>query len=163
MRHALPFVLLGAPAFAQGFAQPDLTEIDAGALSFEGGSFEHVAEPGRLTFMCASCEDFVAVEAMVGPGDAGTEQRFRAGETTVADMEALCQERAPECTMEGIEAGAAVGWISQYETGIGAGSTAVLLRDGEMLTVRSLAGTPELAKANAEAMVAQIGAQVVGE
>ena len=120
------------------------------------------AEPDRATVFCLTCETMTAVDILTGQGDAGTERRFRAGETTIADLEAQCRARQADCRLEAVEAGAAVGWLSSYGSGGGYGATAVLLRDGDMLTIRSLAGDADLATRNAKAAIRDVAPQVVG-
>lgn len=56
----------------------------------------------------------------------------------------------------------AVGWISLYRTGAMSGATAIVLRDGELLTIRSLAGDAATASRNARILVEALAPRIVG-
>jgi hypothetical protein len=163
MRPALAHFLLASPALAEGFAVSDLStlSVDPAALLGEG----HVAraEPARLSLACLGCADLPAVDVLLGRQDDGTEGRVRSGETTVADLQALCRSRDPTCRIEALDVAPAVGWISAHEGAGGPGSTAIVLRDGDLLTIRSLAGDVATARANAEAVIAGLGPLIIGD
>ena len=76
-------------------------------------------------------------------------------------MEAQCRARQDGCRIEALNVAPAVGWLSLWKIG-GSGSTAVIVLDGDMLTVRSIAGDSATAKANAQAVVADLVPQLVG-
>lgn len=159
---ALLVVLAASPAVAEGFANDDLTTVPVDTAAYEGGAFEaRATAPERLTIFCLDCEGFTAIDVLIGQGDPGTERRLRSGETTVADMEALCRERAPSCRIEAASVGEAIGYRSVYGSTGGAGSTAVLMLDGAMLTIRSIAPDAETASANAETALDAIAPAVV--
>ena len=162
-RVALLMALAAQPALADGFASPDLTEATVPDDLIAGHALQTRAEPERLTIMCVDCGDeFVAIDVLRGRNADGTEGRVRSGETTIADMEALCQAREPLCRIEAAPAGAAVGWVSSYPSPMGAGSTAALLRDGDMLTIRSIAPDAEVARRPASAELERVVPAVIG-
>ena len=97
----------------------------------------------------------------MGRQDDGTEARVRSGETTFAELEALCQANDPTCSLNGLAVAPAVGWITSYAVGSQAASTAVVLRDGDLLTIRALANSPEVSRAAAKAALAALLPQVV--
>jgi hypothetical protein len=81
----------------------------------------------------------------------------------MARLEALCRSRSPTCKLSALEVAPAVGWITTYPTATGAGSTAIVLRDGDLLTIRSLAADEPAARRNAEKTLAAIVRKVVGK
>ncbi|SFI26589.1 hypothetical protein [Jannaschia pohangensis] len=154
--------LLAGPAAAQGFATKDLTRVTVPTDLLAGQANTTRAEPARLTILCTDCgADFVAIDVLLGRQTDGTEARFRSGQTTIAMLEAQCKARAPECTLSPVSVGGAVGWMSSFASGNGAGATAVLLQDGDMLTIRSLAPTADTAVANATAVANRLAPQIV--
>lgn len=161
---ALLLALLAAgPALADGFAVHDLRTLDVDVGAFAGGAFEAEAnEPGRLTIFCADCEGIVAVDIILGRSDDETEERFRSGETTVGRMAAICRERNPTCTLEGAQAGRAVGWVTHYEAAGRAESTTALFLDGDLLTIRSISPDPAQAFANGAAARETVAPLIVG-
>lgn len=163
MRSILLLLLAGAaPALAEGFASRDLTTATVDTAAFEGGSFEAEAtSPGRLTIFCTDCEGFTAIDVLMGGGDAGLERRLREDEGTVGELEARCRERAPSCRIVPVTLGAAIGYRSTYEAASTRGSTAVVMLDGEGMTVRSIAPDTETASANAEAALDTVGRAMI--
>lgn len=159
---ALGLVLLAGGARAEGFAVDDLGTLDFDAAVLTDGTYAAEAtEPDRLTILCTDCEGMVAIDVLLGESGDGTEGRVRSGETTIERMEALCQARDASCTLEALTIGPAIGWVSVYD-GFMAGSTAVLFRDGDMLTIRSMADTRERAAANGAAVREALAARIVG-
>lgn len=141
--------LLALPAAAEGFQNKDLRTVDVDLSGFVGGAYNYGANaPDRLTILCTDCEGIVGVDVFLQRSEDGTEGRYRSGETTVEGMEKLCQDRNPTCTLEGVKSGDAVGRVTQYEAAGQAGSTTVLFLDGDMLVIRSIASTPEVAFGN---------------
>ncbi|MEL6920720.1 MAG: hypothetical protein AAFO77_06795, partial [Pseudomonadota bacterium] len=135
MKAATAIVAMGlvlTHANAEGLAVDDLTSINAPA-TLAGNSFSPKAARERLTLACTDCSGFAAIDILLGSSNDGTEGRFRSGETTVQDMEDICRSRDEACRLERIDVGPAVGWLTIYSRG----STAVLLRDGDMLTART--------------------------
>ncbi len=103
------------------------------------------------------------VSIMLGQQTDGTEERVRSGRTTMADLERLCQAREPSCRITRADMGPAVGWVSVYRVGdTVAGSTLMLIRDGNLMTVRSIAPTPEAARQNVERLQRAVLPQIVG-
>ena len=85
------------------------------------------------------------------------------GATPISQLERNCQARNPECRLSGLQVAPAVGWISGYPIGGStAGSTAIILYGGDMLTIRSLASDPATARANAERLVGTIVPAILG-
>jgi hypothetical protein len=92
----------------------------------------------------------------------GTEERVRSGQTPISRLEKLCQERNPSCRLTGLDVAPAVGWISTYSMGAMFASTVVILRGGDLLTIRSLASNAEAARANAEKVVRAVRPKLIG-
>ena len=78
-------------------------------------------------------------------------------------FQALCQQRQPACTIELLDVGPAVGWISAWTLGGTAVSTAIILRDGDQLTLRSIGPDPARARTNALATIAALVPQIAGD
>lgn len=166
MKRFLPaavFALATVSAHAEGFAIKDLSQASAHAASALGGRFVHRAAPQRLTLSCPTCEGAPAVDILLGRQADGTEERLRSGQTSIARLQELCRAKNPECTISAVDVAPAVGWISAYRLG-GAmwGSTAVVLRDGDLLTVRSIASDGAVARRNAETIVKAVAPKIVG-
>ena len=103
------------------------------------------------------------IDILLGRQTDGTEERVRSGETSMAELERLCQSRSPSCRLAALEVAPAVGWITTYPIGSMAGSTADIFRGGDLLTIRSLATDAETARGNAERLVKTVGAKIVGK
>jgi hypothetical protein len=158
--------LIAAGAQAEGFAQRDLRTVAGEATaSLEaslGGRIASRAEPGRLTLTCPDCAGGPMIDLLIGRQTDGTEERVRSGRTSMAQLEALCQARSPDCRLSGLPVAPAVGWITTYAIGRTAGSTAIILRDGDMLTIRSLASDGAIARRNAETLARSVAPRIVG-
>lgn len=141
-----------------GFANRDLSQVEHEAQRVGGKRFETRASADRLTLACTDCDGSVAIDLLIGTSTDGTEGRFRSGETSLEKLEALCRARDDACRLERLDIGGAVGWLSVYSRG----STAVLFRDGDMLTVRALAGTPLAAKGFVRAALDGLALRIVG-
>lgn len=153
----LALMTLASPADAQGFASRDLTGM-AGQLSQAlGAGTQARTAPQRLTLTCDTCAGAPVVDVMIGRQTDGTEQRVRSGETTIAELEKLCQARSPGCRMSALQVAPAVGWVSSYPMGAQQGSTAVIMRDGDMLVVRAVSADASVARRTCEKMVAALG------
>lgn len=159
---ALAFAAASAPA-AAGFVQRDLTKVAVDVADYSGGTYAHRAEPNRLTVMCLDCAEMQAVDVLIGRTADGTEQRLRSGATTAADMERLCRQKEPRCTLAARDVGAAVGIQSVWPMGEAAVSTVYLYRDGDLLTIRSVAADTASAKANADVTIRTLAPQIVGD
>lgn len=157
------FALVGpVPALAEGFAVRDLTQITPDTSKLSAGDWIDRKEPERLTLICLGCAGNPAVDILIGRQDDGTEDRVRSGQTTIEQLEKLCQQKQPDCKIGALDVEPAVGWISNWQLGSQSGVTAVILRDGDLLTIRSLAETAETARSNALAVVATVAPVVVG-
>lgn len=161
MRLGLSVLLCLAPlvAAAEGFALTDLRKVEIDASAFAGGSYDYQQDRKRLIIACETCDDLTVISADVSRSTDGTEGRFRSGETTIEKMEALCQDRDPKCRLTRVEVGGAVGW----DRGPDKGSTAVLFRDGDLLTIRSLSESRNRSGTNMAAALRTIAPQIVGE
>jgi hypothetical protein len=159
---ALLVGLAPVSAWAEGFALRDLTGLEPAAKSALGGRFAARAEAARLTLLCAACEGSPMIDVLLGRQADGTEGRVRSGETPIASLEALCRQRDPECRLTGLSVAPAVGWISLYRMGSMSGATAIVLRDGDLLTIRSLAGDAATASRNARTLVQALVPRIVG-
>jgi len=155
--------LVAMGAHAGGFIVHDLSTVAADARAALGVGFIRKAEAARLILSCLECKGEHVVDVQLGRQDDGTEQRVRSGQTTMARLEALCRARSPTCTLSALEVSPAVGWITTYPLGAGFGSTAVVLRDGDLLTIRSLAADEPTAKSNAEKTLKAVAGKVVGK
>ena len=150
--------LVATEAHAEGFAVHDLSTIADDASHALGAGFIHRAAPGRVTLMCTGCEGGPMVDILIGRQTDGTEQRVRSGQTSLSDLETLCRNRDPSCSLAGLSVSPAVGWITTWSMG----STAVILRDGDLLTIRSIAADADTARRNAETVVEAVSPKVIG-
>lgn len=149
-------------AQAEGFAVRDLSSVAAQASAALGEGFQSRVAPQRVTLMCPSCEGAPMIDILLGRQDDGTEERVRSGQTSIEKLEALCQARSPECRLSALSVAPAVGWLSTYPMGSTAGSTAVILRGGDLLTIRSLARNSEVAARNAQTLARTVAPAIVG-
>ncbi|WP_407519923.1 hypothetical protein [Methylobacterium oryzisoli] len=154
--------LITTGALAEGFAVRDLRTVTGEATAALGGRFASRAEAGRLTLACPDCEGGPMIDVLIGRQTDGTEGRVRSGQTSLAQLEALCQARSPDCRLSGLSVAPAVGWITTYPMGRTAGATAVILRDGDSLTIRSLASDGAVARRNAETLARTVAPRIVG-
>lgn len=165
MRYALSFLalaLLPSAASAQGLATKTLSALGPAAAAALGPGFVARAEPDRLTLACTDCAGTPLVDLTLGRQADGTEDRVRSGATRIADLERLCQLRSPTCRISMLDIAPAVGWVSAYSLGDTAGATAVILRDGELLTVRSLGPDPAAARRGIDRLLPLIRTRIVG-
>lgn len=154
--------MIATGARAEGFAVRDLSGVASEVAAALGNGFIHRAEPLRLTLMCPECAGTPTIDVLLGQQTDGTEQRVRSGETSIASLEKLCQAKSPSCRISGLDVAPAVGWISTYPMGSTAGSTAIILRDGDLLTIRSLAPSAEVARDNAEKVLKAVKPKLTG-
>jgi hypothetical protein len=159
---ALLTFMFATPALAEGFATRDLTTLPD-LLPFFGEGYIARVEEERTTIACLECEGAPMMDILIGTTSDGTEGRLRSGETKIADLEALCKANSPTCEIEAVNASPAVGYISAYPLGETAGSTMVIMRGSDMLTVRSIAGTPDLARKNAKIIESKVLSLIVGK
>ncbi|WP_232631723.1 hypothetical protein [Methylobacterium sp. Leaf118] len=165
MHRVVLATLLGlAPvaAWADGFALRDLTAVEAEAKAALGDGFAARAAPARLTLTCPTCPGSPMIDVLVGRQADGTEERVRSGQTSLARLEEICQARSPECRVSALSVAPAVGWLSAYRMGPMAGATAVVLRGGDGLTIRSLADDAETARRHARALSDRLVPHIVG-
>jgi hypothetical protein len=159
---ALAVVLAATEAEAEGFAVRDLSQVVTQAKSALGGAFAHRAEPQRVSLICPSCDGQPMIDLLLGRQTDGTEARVRSGETPISRMEDLCRARNDTCRLSALSVAPAVAWITSYSLGTTAGSTAVVLRDGDLLTIRSIASDPAVARRNTETLVRAVVPTIVG-
>lgn len=152
----------GSAAQAEGFAVRDLRAVKSEISAALDRRFASRAEAKRLTLTCPDCAGAPMIDILLGRQDDGTEARVRSGETTMARLEALCQARSPECRLSALSVAPAVGWITTYAIGSTAGSTAIILRNGDLMTIRSLASDRAVASGNAERLATSIAPMIVG-
>jgi hypothetical protein len=168
MRHRLGKVAVAAMiavatgATAQGLAMKDLTGVGQAASSALGSGFDARAEPQRITLVCMTCAGTPIVDLLIGRQADGTEERIRSGTTSMADLQQICRTRSPQCTVAELDVAPAVGWVSGYPLGDRAGATAVIIRDGDLLTVRSLAQDTASARQSIDRLLPLIRTRVVG-
>ncbi|SDM91376.1 hypothetical protein SAMN05216360_104238 [Methylobacterium phyllostachyos] len=120
---------------AQGFAVHDLTKLSEDARSALGGDTAVQAQPLQLILTCPNCEGAPKAALQLGRLTDGTESRIRSGKTTMGALETMCIQKNPDCRLTTLPAGPAVAWITSYAFGTGAGATAIVLRDGDLLTI----------------------------
>jgi len=168
MRHRLGTVViagmiaLAAGAAAQGLATRDLTGFSQAAATALGSGFEAKEEPQRATLFCTDCAGAPVVDVLIGRQADGTEERVRSGTTSIADLQQICRARSPRCTVTALEVAPAVGWVSGYPLGDRAGATAIIIRDGDLLTVRSLAQDPASARQAIDRLLPLIRSRIIG-
>ncbi len=141
-RSAVPLVALLTTAVgsAEGFAVDDLTPIGDAAAAALGPGYVFRAEPDRVSLHCPECVGAPMIDILLGTQADGTEERVRSGVTTMAHMERLCRARNDGCRVAALDVAPAVGWVSRYPRPSGEGATAVIIRDGQLLTLRVIAG-----------------------
>lgn len=160
----LTVVLLAGPSLAQSFLTRDLTTLSPSTAGLTGGTFSVAATaPGRLTFYCQGCPNLTAVDVLLGRDADDTEGRYRAGSVSIAALREQCQARNATCTLDAATANGAVGWRTVYKLDQTWGSTTVLFKGSDKLTVRSIAPDAETAEANGKAALQAIGAALIGE
>ncbi|WP_342152858.1 hypothetical protein [Methylorubrum sp. SB2] len=153
---------LSQSAQAQGFAVQNLTAVANEAKRALGDGYAARAEPQRLTLMCLGCPGGPMVDLLLGRQTDGTEERVRSGQTSIAQLEALCRAKSPDCRLSALGVAPAVGWISAYPIGRTAGATAILLRGGDRLTIRAVAENSEAATRQVESLVRAVAPRIVG-
>jgi len=152
LRIILAAALLFAPTtsvLAQGFATRDLASLAKDMERILGPRFISRTEEGQVALSCLSCPGSPIVGVALGRQDDGTEQRVREGKTTIEQLRQQCRARDPGCELTALDVAPAVGWITSYRMGTMAGATAIIIRDGDLLTIRSLSEDPAIARANA--------------
>jgi hypothetical protein len=155
--------LLATAANAQGFAVHDLTPLAEEMKRALGPDFVHRDAPQRVTLACPTCAGSPMVDVLLGRQDDGTEQRVRSGATSIARLRELCQAKDPACRLDALDIAPAVGWITGYRIGESTqGTTAVILRDGDLLTIRVLSSDPAIARATADRLVATVARTIIG-
>lgn len=154
--------LAASPVLAQGLRVDDLSIIGERVRATLGAGYAVRAERQRLTLHCVSCPERPMLDILLGRQTDGTEARIRDGQTTIAQLEAVCQARAPSCRLERADIGPAVGWMSTYALGENGGATLVLLRDGDLLTLRSIAASTAAARRQVQTLMAEIVPELVG-
>ncbi|MDP4004971.1 hypothetical protein [Methylobacterium sp. NEAU K] len=164
MRCALALLccLTAQAAQAGGFAIHDLSAVLEQAKAALDARSTVQADPNRLILTCSSCRGARVIGLQLGRMTDGTEQRVRSGQTTFAALEALCVAQNPDCRLSGLPAGPAIGWITVYALGRGAGSTAVILRDGDLLTIRANADSRGAAEDSVRRLAQTVVPQIVG-
>lgn len=145
-----------ATARAEGFATHDLAPLAAPLAAALGAGATHRGEAGRVILACPACDGAPMLDIRLGRQTDGTEQRVRSGETPIARLDALCKAREPACVVTALDVAPAVGWISAWPSGSMRGATAVVLKDGDLLTLRALAATPQAADAAVRAALATV-------
>ncbi|MGU3495793.1 hypothetical protein ACLBXM_17265 [Xanthobacteraceae bacterium A53D] len=140
---------MAAPsAFAGGFASRDLTPFAETIDAAVGAGCQTLSEPARVTVLCKpGLGPLIDVSIKRRDANDHIEQNVRTGKTGRAELERLCRQNNPDCTVALLDVEPAVGWLGAQPMGRQALSTAVILRDGDQLTVRALASGPDEAHA----------------
>jgi hypothetical protein len=147
---------------AQGFAIHDLTQVTEAARASLGSGSTAQAEPEHLILTCTACVGAPTAELQLGRLSDGTEQRVRSGKTSFAALEALCIKRNPDCRLSSLPAGPAIGWITVYAIENGGGATAVILRDGDLLSIDARATSRGRAEDAVQRLAKTIMPRIVG-
>lgn len=134
-------------ARAVGFTIKDLSSLGPDFAKALGPDYIFRAEPRRLTLACTTCEGAPAIDVLLGTQTDGTEDRVRSGVTTIGDLERICRSRNDSCRITELNVEPAVGWQSNYAFGSSHGVTSVIILEGQMLTVRIVAGSAVVANA----------------
>ena len=161
----LPLVALlsATGARAEGFAIDDLTPIGELAAAALGPGYIFRAEPERVSLYCADCTGSPMIDILLGTQTDGTEGRVRSGVTTIAELELQCRSRNEGCRITGLGVTPAVGWVSRYPRPSGDGSTAAIILDGQLLTVRIIAGGSGTSSEVMERLLPVIRTRVIGQ
>lgn len=162
----LTLVLLVMSAVApgrSGFAVRDLTTLKFDHANVLGEGFVSRVDSARMTLACLTCADAPAIDVLLGRQTDGTEERVRTGTTTVAMLDSICRSRSPSCRITGVSVAPAVGWISSYRSGGQSANTVIVLRDGDLLTIRSLARDSAAARRNADRLTRELVPTIVGK
>ncbi|MFV0624808.1 hypothetical protein ACBY01_12475 [Sphingomonas sp. ac-8] len=153
---------IGMPASAEGFAVREIAELAGQAAAVLGAGFERSTTESQVVLHCEDCVGEPLVALSLGRQADGTEQRVRSGQTRIATLEEQCKARDPSCELSALSVSPAVGWISSWSMGGRAGATAVVLRDGDLLTIRVLAADAASAGKVLDALVQGLIPKVVG-
>lgn len=164
MRSLLISILLLAMAqvHAAGFAVSDLSSIAADVNAALGTGFSHKAESKRILLMCTDCKGEHIIDIQIGRQDDGTEQRVRSGQTPISTLEKLCQGKNPSCELSKLNVAPAVGWISSWKMDPKQVSTVIIILDGDLLTIRSIA-SDNTAQSYAEKTLAAVSHRLFGK
>ncbi len=149
-------------AVPDGFAVRNLTTLKFDASAVLGGDFVSRADSARLTLMCATCTGAPAIDVLLGRQADGTEERVRDGTTTFARLDSLCHARNASCRIEGLRVAPAVGWISSYRLGAQSANTVIVLRGGDLLTIRSMASDSAASRRYADRLIETLVPMIVG-
>ncbi|WP_420137846.1 hypothetical protein [Sphingomonas sp.] len=164
MRIILPLLatLAASAVGARGFVIKDLISQGKAAAAALGSGFQLRSTPSRLILHCTRCPGEPVVDLVLGTQPDGTEDRVRSGKTTMADLERLCRTRSPQCRITALDVKPAVGWVSAYPIGERAGATAVIIRDGQLLTIRSVANEPAQTRRNIDQLIPLVRTRIIG-
>ncbi|MBP1182484.1 hypothetical protein [Methylobacterium sp. PvR107] len=158
----LLWCLWAQAGLAQGFAIHDLTQVAEAVRTSLGSGSTAQAKPEHLILTCTAFAGAPTAELQLGRLSDGTEQRVRSGKTSFGALEALCMKRNPDCRLSGLPAGPAIGWITVYALGYGGGATAVILRDGDLLSIDARATSRGSAEDAVQRLAQSIMPRIVG-
>jgi hypothetical protein len=156
-------VAAASPGLAEGFVTRDLSAVTIDTTLLSPGDWISRVAPERTTLACLGCAGDPVVDVLIGRQDDGTEGRVRAGETTMDDLQAQCQQNDPNCLLRALDVAPAVGWITEYTFGEQAAQTVVVLQDGDLLTIRVLSADAAITTQNVDALLTQLIPQIVAE
>lgn len=155
--------ILPASAHAQGFSTSDLTSVAPAITDALGSGYAARVEPHQIAYSCPDCAGEPIIAIVLGRQTDGTEQRVRSGATRIEDLERLCRARNPECRLSALAVAPAVGWVSSYTIGDSAGATAIVILDGDMLTIRSVANDAAAARRGIDTLLPVVRARIIGQ
>ncbi len=165
MRYGILFLatlFVASGAAAKGFATLDLTGVGSAAAAALGPGHAVRAEPRRLILLCETCAGEPVIDISIGNQTDGTEGRVRSSATSISDLELICRARNADCRVSALEVEPAVGWVSAYPLGETAGATAVIIREGDMLIVRSLAQDLVAARRGIDRLLPVLRDRIIG-
>ena len=160
---ALSVVIGLVPSLATGFAIHDLTKLPFEPATALGTGYLARTDSARLSMVCTGCTGYPMLDVLLGRQDDGTEGRVRSGVTTIAQLDATCKSRMASCRIDSVAVAPAVGWMSSYRLGAQFAHTIVVIRDGDLLTIRSLAGDSTVARHNADVLLTTVVPAIVGK
>jgi hypothetical protein len=155
-------VLSAGGACAEGFVVSDLGDVEFAGLAEE--ALDGSAEPARVVYLLSEAPP-LAIEVKLEDADPGLEGRVRSGETTMADLRALCDRNAAEMGSECLELEAAplrgaVGWRTRTRSDLEM-TTRVLVDGPDRLMLTAIGADRGQVDALAERALAVLAPQII--
>lgn len=154
--------LSSTTAFADGFEAHDLTKMEAAvAETFDKGAY-HWAIPANMSISCCGTEEDQLVSVTLDRHTDEMGQENRSDEAYFKDLDAACSMTG--CDIEEIAAGTASARLISIRN-MGGGQSGVnifVVKDGDRLTIQSVAKTRELARDNAVKVLDALKGPIIG-